>query len=104
MTKKYCAALIQILAKSDFHNRCLKDAENAGRGYAREGRHERTLCFDAWRIDLSEEVLDLLGVPDDEEFRERCRSKLLRWKMPERLEKAIYEIEAETCRFRTILN
>ena len=100
MTDQQCRGLVTILMTAYHHNDRLHAMERAGKGLVRRGGHDRVLNLEGLEVHLIDDVLDVLQVPEDEEIRKKCHTKLFRAgskfepEVAVRIRKALYEIEA----------
>jgi hypothetical protein len=102
MSNEQCVFLRKILMKSYDHNIRIRAMERAAKGLVRRGGNERQVFLDGLRFELVEEVLDFLGVPDDETERRRFRHLLSMAGTidpnPDKIEEKLRRIEAEVGR------
>lgn len=78
MNNEQRAFLRNILIRSYDHNRRIHAVERAARGLVRLGGNERIIDLDGLKFDLVEDVLNVLGVPKNEDMRYRFRLRLFR--------------------------
>ena len=102
MSNEQCVFLRRILMKSYDHNIRIREMERAAKGLVRRGGNARQVFLNGLCFDVVDEVLDFLGVPADENERQRFRRMLAMAgtidPKPEKIEEKLRKIEAEVGR------